>query len=92
MANDSRTDADFEPRRAAAPVGGAREVGGTAGTTLAGAPASPAPRSAGEGPVPAGRPPQREPERLPPKPLQRVLGFVILCSTVGLLSCQAFLD
>jgi len=31
-------------------------------------------------------------ERLVPKPLQRVLGFVILFATVGLLSCQAMFD
>ena len=84
MADDPRpTGTDFEPRRAEGPVGGARELGTAPGGV---------PRRAGEGAVPATRPPAREPERLLPKPLQRVLGFVILCSTVGLLSCQALLN
>jgi len=31
-------------------------------------------------------------ERLVPKALQRVLGFMILFATVGMLSCQALFD
>ena len=82
MADDPRpVDTSFEPRRAEAPVGGAREAGGAN-----------LPRRADGTGVAPGRPPQREPERLLPKPLQRILGFVILFSTVGVLSCQAFLD
>jgi len=44
--------------------------------------------------VQGARPPQvpAPRERLVPKPLQRVIGFVILFSTVGVVSCQAFLD
>ena len=82
MANDAGSnDTSFEPRRAQAPIGGAREVGGAN-----------LPRRADEDRRAPGRPPQREPERLLPKPLQRVIGFVILLSSVGLLSCQALFD
>ena len=85
MADDPRpTDTSFEPRRAQGPVGGAREAGAPGGANL--------PRRAGEGVPATARPPRREPERLLPKPLQRAIGFVILFSTVGLLSCQAFWD
>lgn len=80
MADERPTDTTFRPRRAEGGVGGAREVGGAN-----------LPRRAGDAPAPA-RAPLKEPERLLPKPLQRVLGFVILLSTVGLLSCQAFLN
>lgn len=32
------------------------------------------------------------PERMIPKPLQRVLGFFVLLFTVGLVSCQALFN
>ncbi len=79
MPDDEPADTTFQPRRAEGAVGGARPVD-----------AANPPRRATDA-VPA-RAPQREPERLLPKPLQRVLGFIILFSTVGVLSCQAFLD
>lgn len=48
-------------------------------------------RAAADNPV-AARPAPARRERLVPKPLQRVLGFVILFAAVGLLSCQAMFD